>query len=279
MTMGLDKSDIVYQTATPAGGVVAAVRMLMALLAAALVVSVPVGARAKEVKTPFAPGEKLTFELRWAFIPVGTATLEVLPIKNIDNTPAYHFQMTARTNAFADVFFKVRDRIDAFADLSMNHSVHFRKTQREGHVSRNEVVAFDWAKKKAYYHETIDNQRRTTDLIPGAFDPLSAFYYVRHTSLTDNTQLERPVTDGKKCVWGRAKVIRRETIRTRSGTYDTYLLEPELNHVKGVFEKSKNARLKIWVTADHRMILVKVASKVIVGSFIAELASAVGTTE
>ena len=257
----------------------AAMRLVMAAIFAAFLLSAPVSVSAKDVRAPFAPGEKLTFDLRWSFIPVGTATLEVLPIKTIDNAPAYHFQMKARTNAFADVFFKVRDQMDAFADLSMSHTVHFRKAQREGHVVRNETVAFDWDKKKAYYHEAVKNKRYTTDLMPGTFDPLSAFYYVRHMALSDDTELERPVTDGKKCVWGRARVIRRETIRTRYGTYDTFLVEPELKHIKGVFEKSKNAKLKIWVTADHRMILVKVASKVVVGSFIAELASAEGTTE
>ena len=81
------------------------------------------------------------------------------------------------------------------------------------------------------------------------------------------------MTDGKKSVIGKARVIKREKITVPSGVYDTYLVEPDLEHIGGVFKKSKNAKLQIWVTADKRRIPVKVKSKVIVGSFIAELIS------
>jgi hypothetical protein len=70
---------------------------------------------------------------------------------------------------------------------------------------------------------------------------------------------------------GKATVIKRETITLVSGTYDTYLVEPDLKHIGGVFQKSPHAKLKIWVTADSRRIPVKVRSKVVVGSFVAEL--------
>ena len=75
---------------------------------------------------------------------------------------------------------------------------------------------------------------------------------------------------------GKAVVIKRETIVVESGTYDTYLVEPDLKHIGGVFKKSKNAKLRIWVTADARKIPIKVESEVIVGSFVAELISAKG---
>ena len=93
--------------------------------------------------------------------------------------------------------------------------------------------------------------------------------------LQDNTEIEVPVTDGKKCVTGKAKIIERETVTlAQGGIYDTYLVEPELKHIGGVFEKSKKAKLQIWVTADSRRIPVRIKSKVRVGSFVAELISA-----
>jgi len=70
--------------------------------------------------------------------------------------------------------------------------------------------------------------------------------------------------------------VRREKIKIGENTYDTYLLEPELREVGGVFEKSKGAKLQVWVSADERKIPVRVKSKVAVGSFIGELISATG---
>ena len=46
-----------------------------------------------------------------------------------------------------------------------------------------------------------------------------------------------------------------------------------MKEVRGVFEKSKNARLLVWLTADGRHLLVKAESKVAVGSVLAELVS------
>ena len=65
-----------------------------------------------------------------------------------------------------------------------------------------------------------------------------------------------------------------EIIKIEGVTYDTFLMEPELKHIGGVFEKSKNAKIKLWITADKRRIPVKIKSKVIVGSFVGELISA-----
>ena len=86
-------------------------------------------------------------------------------------------------------------------------------------------------------------------------------------------ELEKPLTDGKKWILGRARVVKREKVTVLSGIYNTYLVEPDLEHIGGVFKKSKDAKLQIWVTADDRRIPVKIKSKVAVGSFVGELMS------
>jgi hypothetical protein len=91
--------------------------------------------------------------------------------------------------------------------------------------------------------------------------------------------IKRPVTDGKKCIIGKATVIKRETIKVEGKTYDTYLIEPELKHIRGVFKKSKNATIQVWVTTDKRHIPVKIRSKVVVGTFVGELVSAVSQAQ
>ena len=63
------------------------------------------GADNQNKKIPCASCEKLTFNLKWSFIPVGKATLEILPSKIINGVRARHFLLTARTNDFADTLF------------------------------------------------------------------------------------------------------------------------------------------------------------------------------
>jgi len=222
---------------------------------------------------PFQPGEKLTFQVNWSFIPAGEAVLEILPIETINGVKSYHFVMTAKTNSVVDVFYKVRDRIDAYTDIGMNHTILYKKRQREGRTKRDVIVNFDWKKREAQY-SISGKKRNPISILPGTFDPLTVFYAFRLHNLKKDIELQIPVTDGKKCVIGKAKVIRRERIEVPIGIYDTYLVEPDLEHLGGVFRKSKDAKLQIWVTADSRRIPLRIKSKVIVGSFVAELISA-----
>jgi hypothetical protein len=231
--------------------------------------------KAGEKDFPFYPGEKLTFQLKWAIIPAGEGVLEVLPMETIDGVKAYHFLLTAKSNAFIDAIYKVRDRIDAYANTEMTHSILYKKKQDEGKTHRDVVVNFDWQNNKAQYTNFKD-KRPPIDILSGSFDPLSAFYFVRLFDFQEKSKIERPVTDGKKCIIGKLSVVKRETLKLKSGTYDTYLIEPELKHIGGVFEKSKNAKIQLWVTADKRRIPVKIKSKVVVGSFVGELVSATG---
>jgi hypothetical protein len=259
------------------GSLESAVRLCLIMLLAvtALTTACPGTLQSAELNAdpsasiPFALGERLRFRLRWTLVPAGEATLEVLPFQTIDGQKTYHFRLTARSNLIVDQFFKVRDRIDAFASIDMSRAIFYRQKQHEGDNRKNVKVRFDWENDIALY-----NDGRTDSEIPikpGTFDPLSVFYYSRLIDFDGDGLISCPVSDGKKCVLGQARIVKKETIKVLCGWYDTYLIEPDLKHVGGVFEKSKNARIRIWVTADERRIPVKIASKVSIGSFVGEL--------
>ncbi len=216
-------------------------------------------------------GEELEFELRWEFMPAGTACLRVHPDTRVNGVAASHFVMKARTNSFLDTFYKVDNRIDAFATPDLGRSVLYKNRQREGRRKRDITVTFDWENKMARYRNR-DRAKPPVPLLPGSLDPLSAFYYVRRQRFREGDILSCPVTDGKKNVIGRVRVIRRETVTVKAGTFDTLLLLPDMRHAGGVFRKSPGARLYIWVTADARHMPVLLKSQVAVGSFLAELA-------
>jgi len=44
----------------------------------------------------------------------------------------------------------------------------------------------------------------------------------------------------------------------QSGTFDTYQLDLMVDHFSGVFKKSENPTVKVWVTADERKIPVRI---------------------
>jgi len=222
---------------------------------------------------PFRVGEKMTFQVRWSFILAGEATIELLPAADMNGRDAYHFVFTAKTSEFVDVFYKVRDRYESCTDISISHSLFYSRNH-EGKSAKEETVEFDWDKHQAQYTRIGGNKKREPLPIPdGTFDPLSVFFAFRMNDLDQNKEIIIPVTDGKKVALGKVNVIKREDIKVNGTSYDTFLVEPELGDIGGVFKKSKDAKLQIWVTADDRHIPVRIKSKVAVGSFVADLVS------
>ncbi|GAB6905641.1 conserved hypothetical protein [Desulfosarcina cetonica] len=252
-------------------------RIAASVICALTIMTAPNAVRSAEVAdrgAPFIPGERLTFVLKWTIVPAGEAVLEVLSPEFMAGQETYHFVLTARSNAFVDAFYTVRDRIDAWAGADMRHSVLYRKKQHEGSTRNDITVAFDWAAMHARY-ANHGNARDPISIVDGTFDPLSIYYWSRSVDLAVGTHIQRPVTDGKKQIMGHARVIRQERVTVPAGTFDTFLIEPDLRHVGGVFDKRPDAKIQLWVSADPRRLPVKLKSKVVVGSFSGELVSIV----
>ncbi len=226
---------------------------------------------------PFEPGERLHFALKWERITVADAVLAVEKFMELEGRPALHISMTAQTRPFFDFFYKVRDRIDSYVAPDARSSLLLAKKQREGGYRRNYTVRFDQQEGKAFYESSSGN-KEVTEIMPGrTLDELAVYYFFRLIpELKAGQTLTSPVTDGKKFVVGEARVIRRETVNVEAGTFDTFLVEPDLKHLGGVFKQSDDAVLQIWVTDDAHRIPVKIRGKVAVGHFNAELTRAEG---
>ena len=230
--------------------------------------------KAVEKSLPFQPGEKLIFQAKWGIIPVGEIILEVLPPATVNGARSHHFAITTKTYSFMDIFYKIRDRSDAYTDTNMTHSILYTKESKGKHP-RNVVVNFNWEKHEATY-SNFEKKMKPIAILPGSFDPLSIFFIIRLHDLKESLEIEVPVTDGKKCISVKATVLKREKIKLASKTYDTYLVEPNIESISNIFKKSKDAKVRIWFTADERKIPVKIKSRLGVGSFIFELVSAGG---
>lgn len=215
---------------------------------------------------PFRPGERYVYKLHWGIIQAGLAELAVMPAAELDGVPVWHFRLSVRTNEFVDVFYKVRDKIDSFVTLSLEESLLYRKSQREGHSVREEEVRFDSANHRATY-SNHGQSAPPISLMAGTIDPLAAIFYIRTLALREGLEIARPITDGKKNVIGVSRVVGRESLVVNGVEYDTFKVEPDLKTVGGVFEKSDKSRITLWFTADERRLLLKIEGKVMVGAF------------
>ncbi len=222
---------------------------------------------------PFAVGEQISYRVSWEMIPAGNVTFKVMDVVDFQGQTSWHFVAEGKSKRFIDFFYKIRDRFDSYTDLDFSHSLLYKKLQT-GKEDKNVVVYFDWDKKTATY-SNHGGKRDPIEIPEKTFDPLASFYKLRTLNLSgadvQKQDLFFPVTDGKKCFIQKGEIIKKERISLSSKTYDTYVVIPHVNHFSGVFKKSENPTVKVWLSADARQIPVRITIKVFIGSVIFEL--------
>lgn len=219
---------------------------------------------------PFMPGEKIYYTIRWGIFDVGYAVLQFTGPYARDGEEVWMIEMTAKTNAFADKIFKVRDYNAVWVDKEFTKPVYYIKKQNEGGTHRDVIVTFDWENNKAQFSDK-GVARDPIDVTPGSWDPLAITYAVRTLNLDGLEHVTMPSTDGKKCTRTEIELEGPERIKVPAGKFESILLKPDTKDLGGVFKKSKNAGITIWFTNDDRHLPIRMASRVLVGSFIAEM--------
>lgn len=210
----------------------------------------------------FGVNEKFTFDINYGFINAGVATMEVVRLIEYESRPCYQIVSRANSNRFFSTFYKVDDRVESIIDAVGIFSWQFEKKLREGSYRSHRRYSFDQRNHIVYYEED------TLAVPPFVQDALSVLYYIRTQKLEPGTSLYVDnFTDGKLYPL-EVRILKRETITVKAGTFDCIVVEPLLKTV-GVFKHT--GELKVWLTDDRLKMPVLMKSKVLVGSITAEL--------
>jgi hypothetical protein len=244
-------------------------RVITALIFVIFALSVLVdgNANALDRKTPFRPGEKLTYRVMWGVIPAGEVTLEILPMQTVDGVEAYHFAMTTKTNEVVDLVYKIRERQDSYVDIGMTRSILYKK-HAEGEHPRDVVINFDWDKREAT-RSNFSEKMAPIPIVPGTFDPLALFYIIRLQDIKITPIFTISITEGDRNIVVKAAISQTERIEIDGQSYETFAVMPDMERLETqhVIRRSDASELKIWFTADDEKIPVRIRSKVKVGHF------------
>ena len=224
----------------------------------------------KNESLPFDVGELLEYDLAWGFLPVGKASLHVHSLTEIKGVSCYLIKFSVRTNSFADAFYKVRTSIESYVAEDFSKSMLYRKNQQEGKTKRKVEVDFNYQKGKALYKRS-DGAQSSIGIPEYVLDPLAMAYFFRLKNLNENKKWTIPTCDGKRFSNILVRSGQKKKISVPAGTFDAIETFPEMENLRGVFNKSPDGLLKVWYSRDRSQLPVKITSKVIVGSFNAEL--------
>lgn len=239
---------------------------ILIILAAAM----PAGAQ----KQPYAPGEKVSYLVRYGPVTSGQATLEIKEAYYKGN-PVWHAVVNGQTTGVADALYRVRDTYESYINPESDLPVFSIRNIQEGHYHKYNEVAFDQTSRSdstLVYSDLTGNHTGPKGLL----DILSCFYWFRKYFLANADTLV-PGDTYKMTTWFADElypIILRyrgmETVKTKSGKILCYRFHP-VTEVGRVFKTEED--MAMWFSADENFLPVKLRFDIFVGSFYVDMTS------
>jgi len=231
----------------------------------------------RPLKDPFRVGEKTTFDMSYFNIVAGTVTTEFKPMVNVNGVKAYHIEVTAQSNSFFSRIYTVEDKATTYLSYEDLVPLNLQISIKESKQLAETRTLFDWTKLQADYWQkriTKEKGERSKKLEwkiePYAQNVITAAFYLRVFQLeVGKTYSFRVADEGKNIVFS-AEVLRREVLKTAIGDLKTVVLKPSIV-ADGVFKPV--GEILVWFTDDERKHMVRLESKIRIGSIVAKIKS------
>ncbi len=216
-------------------------------------------------QTAFDVGERLVFDVGYAFITAGEAVMAIPRTDTAFGRLCYQVVFTVTSTPSFSWIYKVEDRYETILDKEGIFPWRFSQRLREGKFRRDYDATFD-----QYNNVAITEQGRFP-IPPYVHDVVSAFYYVRTLDFSrsrpgEKTRLFNFFKDTTHTL--DVKFLGRQEVKVEAGTFRCIIVEPLIKE-GGLFKSE--GRVLIWLTDDERKVPVKVSTKVVIGSIDAEL--------
>jgi hypothetical protein len=206
-------------------------------------------------KRAFAPGERLTYDVRFGPLHVGQGTMLLAGIDTVRGRNAWRAVFTISGGT---LFFKVRDSTVSWFDTVTLSSLRFVQHIREGryHADRDYQI----------YPERATYARVDQPEIPSVREPLddaSFLYFLRTVPLEvgRSYQFNRYFQpEGNPII---IHVLRRERVTVPAGTFNAIVVQPQIT-TPGIFSKKGHA--EVWLADDSTHMMLQMKSGLSFGS-------------
>ena len=213
-------------------------------------------------------GERLLFSARWNGIPVAHAELVIAPAHDAPRR-AVHLRGNARTNAFLDLFWRMRDRFDAVVPIDPTTPGTFYLAQNE-----NSRLRETWIERDDTHDRLVGRLERPgkrlrlgkAELHSTLHDPASIAYVVKHLPATVDEPQTYEVFEGWKVYTMQVTPEGEEDIYLMGRRWRARKLHLGLTLVpRSEVERRKNKQPKIqhadvWISADDDRVPLRMVA-------------------
>jgi hypothetical protein len=206
-------------------------------------------------KLPFAPGERLEYQVKFGSISVGKAVLEVIGIDTVRGIPAMHIRLTVEGKM---AFVSVKDLYESWFDFRTMSSLRYTQDIDEANYERERH--YEIYPDRKTYHE---RGKKELPSVSAPLDDASFLFFLRTIPLVvgQTQSFDRYFKPDRNPV--KAVVMRRERITVPAGKFETVVVRPIIK-TSGLF--SEGGKAEAWFADDESRILIQLKTQLKIGS-------------
>lgn len=231
----------------------------------------------KKTDFPFKVGERVVLSANYFGVEAGKITIGMNPDKKVNGKLAFNFYAEGKTSSVFSMFYRIHDKVESLWDPVKKRPFLVAFHLDESKQKREIRTHFDWGKKKASFLEEGKKKKKGKIRKSAEYplnrtvqDIVSAFFYFRSLPLQVGKYYSFHVFNKGERVKVTLKVSKREVVKTSKGPFEALLLKPEFQ-VEGKFKKVGD--ISLWVTDDEYRQIVRIETKIKIGTVVAKLHS------
>jgi hypothetical protein len=214
------------------------------------------------LKVPFAPGERLEYDVKFGIFRVGRATMEVVGVDTVRGEPTYHVIFAIRGRA---IFYSLTDTLESW--FSVRDLTSRRFVQNNNENGKLYYHSYEIYPELGYF---VQDEKDTMPTTPEPLDEASFFYFARTVPLEVGQTYEFPRYFRPDRNPVTLQVLSEDSVNTPAGRFAAIVIRPVFKS-RGLF--SEGGRAQVYLAADSTRIPLLIRSWMAIGNLTMSLRS------
>ena len=225
----------------------------------------------------FQKNSHFDYDIYWSFLKIGSAQLSFHDIeipKSIDKK--YEVRFSVKSNELVSAIYPIESHIVSSLIIS-NDQIKpsiYTKNSNEGGKQSDSIVRFNYQLNQIT-EEKDETLLQPIEITKDLQDPLSLIVAICQNDFQIDPIFQQDVSDGGQIISIRSSYLQSETIKTQLGEFRTEVIDIDPQGLRGVYKKSPDANVVLYLSEHSPAIPLKLKSKVRVGSFYAILSGGI----
>lgn len=220
---------------------------------------------------PFHDGEQLVYQASWVGIPAAQARLEFHKAQKNDQN-RWLGEIWIETNAFADLFYKMRDYMkESMADDTLHSSGVYLVQHEKSRLNYYDVTIDRHTQIVTMTKKNHKGTQSKEYIASDPWGPISGAMMALTQDFAPGKTYAFDVFSGSQRYVFAFVVDRREKIHLDMGDFDAWKVVPDVWYVSDGELRSEAHGTTLWISADDRHLPLRIQSQAYIGYVRADL--------